>query len=201
VVEAWKEALDGGLVHMRKNTDYLKHLSDYLDGTLTRKFPQMELFEEALIRNYTFPGGYYNVNAALRGDIAMTDELAEYAASLKTALDKLPNNSGTRFRGVVPDEGQILKDLPINGAYTSKGFYSVSYEEEIANIFRERNGGDVLVIVKTNSAKDITSVSSASWEGELLHNSNINWRKLSETQTVDAVTSEPITEIVLEQIN
>jgi hypothetical protein len=203
LVDAWKAVDDSGIEHLRKNSDFLKTVSEYTDGSLTRKFEQygISLEEESTIRHYTGPS-HTNLNEALDEGIGeLTPEFSEYKDLLKKALKKLPDYQQVVYRGLGSKKSKIAKGWVVGQEITLTSFTSTSKYVDEADNFMFNGGGDVCLVINSKTGKSIEQVSLHPSESEILLESGKEFRVDQVTFRPRFVESDPlIKEITLTEL-
>lgn len=177
LVKAWEEAMNGGIVHMRTNSNFLEAVGAYLKAInpTPRIHSNMSLIEEASIRFYTTNPGYKDLNRALRGDIPMSPYFQEQADILSKAVTKLPvsthNAPGTNLWRIEDlTDGQFASEYVEGTVVTKDAFFSSTYSENaIVEASRQRIH-NTLIRIEGKNGKLIEDVSTLPAEKEILFN-------------------------------
>jgi len=119
-------------------------------------------YNEATIMKYT-GGGFSDINGALFTNKMGAADL-QYAENLTTALDALPNYSGTTWRGSDGYEPDDYYQKNIGSAIEWRGFLSTSKSREQAESF----GMGPLFKIKSKKGKWIEKYSDIPEEQEVL---------------------------------
>ncbi len=154
---------------LSKNEFFFNTVLGLKSGKISRRDLNISVEEEAIIRFYTTAEGHNSLNAALRGEVEMTSFMKAQLNLLNQALDKLPNYSGNLYRGIGKGEAEKLLKLKKGDIYHRKDFTSSSIDEEEAlNFSLKENSGVFLYISNSKSGVNISHISEAYWEGEVL---------------------------------
>ncbi|MFA6989414.1 MAG: ADP-ribosyltransferase domain-containing protein [Candidatus Gastranaerophilaceae bacterium] len=117
--------------------------------------------------------GYRQLNSALKKGGALNDDLNTVKIGLARALDKLPNYTGTAYRGLKNfDEAKYLK---AGGLYNPKEFISASDDITVSSQF----GTKYKLVIKSKGGKFINDLSNGEDEGEVLFKSDSKFKVLS----------------------
>ena len=200
---AWDVTHSAGKVHLRKNSDFLNTVDEFFDNTITQKFENYgcSLIEEAAIRHYT--GGYhFYLNLSLSGANPMTDEFLEFKNTMDLGLNKIPNFSGIVFRGLGEYESNIAMQWQVGQSIESsnwdKKFVSTTLNPEIADDFRLRGGGNVIIKINPcNRGKHIEVLSKFDYEQEIIYPIGQNYRVV---EIKPNISNPSVFEITLEEI-
>ncbi|MCB9308169.1 MAG: hypothetical protein H6565_16345 [Lewinellaceae bacterium] len=159
-LNAWSEAFEGGLVHMRTKIKFLDDIDDFRSGEVGVHFKDYgcSIAEHGLIRFYTSEY-HIGLNAALRGDAPMTPEYSEFTSKLNMALDKLPNHNGKVIRGCKKGESDVMKTWQVGEEKTMDSFYSTSTELDVAKGFCAPDGDVLVYIEPSKTGKNIDPIS------------------------------------------
>jgi hypothetical protein len=197
-----KAAKQDWVADLFKNADLAAFKKSLQTDASLRKFGQyLSIEEEAVIKYYTTPSGYKDFNRALRGEIPMTDFYKDYERALNQALNKLPKSDRTVYRGLGKEGSEYFKTLKKGDEFTEVGFTSSSLEDDIAEHFMTKNGGNTVLIWKSKSGVLISETSEASFESEVLFKSNKRFKIVDKTFKARYSESDPLVqEIYLEEI-
>lgn len=117
--------------------------------------------EIGALYGYTTNEGYTSLNPALRGQTVLTPELNAFAGHAANGLSKLPLYDGATSRGISSLPEEILS-LNQKGNIVSDGaFMSTSSADPFA--------GNINIVVKGTSGKDISFLSQYNHEAEVLY--------------------------------
>ena len=156
-----------------KNTDFKAVYDDFISGATKRKFAdKLSIEEEAVLRFYTTEKGYKDFNKALRGEIPMTDFYKSQEKLMNDALEKLPKYENIVYRGVGKEGSEYFSLLKKGEEITEKGFLSCSLDEDIAELFMTKNGGNTILIIEHKTGVSVSNISQLDFEGEILLKSN-----------------------------
>ena len=156
-----------------KNTDFKAVYDDFISGATKRKFAdRLNIEEEAILRFYTTEKGYKDFNKALRGEIPMTDFYKSQEKLMNDALEKLPKYENIVYRGVGKEGSKYFSLLKKGEEITEKGFLSCSLDEDIAELFMTKNGGNTILIIEHKTGVSVSNISQLDFEGEILLKSN-----------------------------
>lgn len=136
------------------------------------------LADLASVRDYTGTG-YRDLNAALRGERPLTDEIAQRAEHLSAALSRLPDHTGPVFRGTTLDPAQLARYEP-GSVVREPAFTSTSQAQGAAF------AGDVLFVITSRHGKSVQHLSSLPHEAEVLFDKGARFyvaRHLHDPQT------------------
>ena len=179
-LNAWKDAFNGGLVHLRVNTEFLNTINDFTAKYVPLYFEKngCTLCEHSIIRHYT-KNYYSKLNSALQGFEEMTEEFVEFKDKLNPALEKLPNYFGNVFRGLGLKESSLAKDWVKGQIIEFTKFVSTSISDDKAKEFMNNNGGSVIIEIQPCSkGKHIEAISNYPGEQEVLYQTNKQFKVL-----------------------
>ena len=129
----------------------------------------------------------------------MSPALAEYSGLLNQALEKLPNQGGTVYRGLGAAESAIARNWEVGEEISFDAFTSASRSIDEADEFRSTDG--VSLVINSKSGKAVEAVSLSPNELELLFKSGSNFRVDQVTYRARFDESDPlIREIVITEI-
>lgn len=168
---AWEKAFDAGLIHLKKNTEFLLTINEFLNEEVPLYYKSYgcSLAEHAVIRHYT-KNYYSKLNSALEGFGDMTEEFIEFKNNLNPALEKLPNYVGNVFRGLGLKESSLAKNWVKGQSVQFGKFLSTSISEEKATGFMNNNGGNVILVIQPcSTGKHIEPISNYPSEKEVLY--------------------------------
>ena len=190
------------LKRLLTNEDYKRIYNDFVSGKVTRKFiKELSLEEEAVLRFYTTKEGYKNFNRALRGEIPMTDFYISQKNLMNQALNKLPKYNKPVYRGLGKEGSKYFSSLKKGDKITEKSFLSSSLDEDVAELFMNRNNGNTILIIEHKSGVSIANISQSGFEGEILLKSDRTFIIENKTFKPRFDESDPlIQEIYLKEI-
>lgn len=197
-LKAWDEAFESGLMHLRKNTEFLTTIYEFLVEDIPLQFKKdgCSLIEHSTIRHYT-KNYYSKLNNALEGFGEMTDEFLEFKTKLNMALVKLPGYSGDVFRGLGLKESSLAKNWVVGESVEFNKFTSTSISENTATQFMNNGGGSVILVVKPcSTGRHIEPISNYPTEEEVLYQTNKKF-KVTEIENLGGVP--PIIKITLKE--
>ncbi|MFC4164923.1 ADP-ribosyltransferase [Epilithonimonas zeae] len=154
-----------------KNPAFQKILVELSSTRYMAKYLSLE--EEAAVRLYK--SAYYsNLNRALRGEIAMTEEYKVYKELLNNALKKLPKTSSSTFYRLERMSPEMLKkEYVVGKVIEKKGFTSSTYDYMSAEeMMYDDLGFNVLIKITGKNGKNIEATSLLNAEREVLFKSN-----------------------------
>ena len=190
------------LKRLLTNEDYKRIYNDFVSGKVTRKFiKELSLEEEAVLRFYTTKEGYKNFNRALRGKIPITDFYISQKNLMNQALNKLPKYNKPVYRGLGKEGSKYFSSLKKGDKITEKSFLSSSLDEDVAELFMNRNNGNTILIMEHKSGVSIANISQSGFEGEILLKSDRTFIIENKTFKPRFDESDPlIQEIYLKEI-
>ena len=197
-----KIQINEDLKKLLSNEDYRKIYNDFVTGKVARKFTkELSLEEEAVLRFYTTKEGYKNFNRALRGEIPMTDFYISQKNLMNQALNKLPKYNKPVYRGLGKEGSKYFSSLKKGDKITEKSFLSSSLDEDVAELFMNRNNGNTILIIEHKSDVSIANISQSGFEGEILLKSDRTFIIENKTFKPRFDESDPlIQEIYLKEI-
>ena len=190
------------LKKLLSNEGYREIYNDFVTGKVARKFTkELSLEEEAILRFYTTKEGYKNFNRALRGEIPMTDFYISQKNLMNQALNKLPKYNKPVYRGLGKEGSKYFSSLKKGDKITEKSFLSSSLDEDVAELFMNRNNGNTILIIEHKSGVSIADISQSGFEGEILLKSDRTFIIENKTFKPRFDESDPlIQEIYLKEI-
>ena len=197
-----KIQINEDLKKLLSNEDYRKIYNDFVTGKIARKFTkELSLEEEAVLRFYTTKEGYKNFNRALRGEIPITDFYLSQKNLMNQALNKLPKYNKPVYRGLGKEGSKYFSSLKKGDKITEKSFLSSSLDEDVAELFMNRNNGNTILIIEHKSGVSIANISQSGFEGEILLKSDRTFIIENKTFKPRFDESDPlIQEIYLKEI-
>ena len=197
-----KIQINEDLKKLLSNEDYRKIYNDFVTGKIERKFTkELSLEEEAVLRFYTTKEGYKNFNRALRGEIPITDFYLSQKNLMNQALNKLPKYNKPVYRGLGKEGSKYFSSLKKGDKITEKSFLSSSLDEDVAELFMNRNNGNTILIIEHKSGVSIANISQSGFEGEILLKSDRTFIIENKTFKPRFDESDPlIQEIYLKEI-
>jgi ADP-ribosyltransferase exoenzyme len=173
LVRAW-DALTPSI--NRTDLDYLNFFeknavllskSAIVNKGLPIQYPFLKIEDITAIHHYT-DSYYLELNKALRGLINMTDHLQGFAKALNNALNKLPNFSGTTYRGTTMKEADVFSKYKAafdngQGEIIETAFTSTSRSSSVADSFTddvlEPDQVNVFFTFNASAGKDVDAFS------------------------------------------
>ena len=102
----------------------------------------------------------------------MTDFYKSQEKLMNDALEKLPKYENIVYRGVGKEGSEYFSLLKKGEEITEKGFLSCSLDEDIAELFMTKNGGNTILIIEHKTGVSVSNISQLDFEGEILLKSN-----------------------------
>ena len=161
------------------NCSLSSNFEDFLLHFLSsRKCPALTTFEGDFFTYQYTAWGFLVINEALRKETDLSEEFKIFKKGLNKALNKLPNYTGTVYRGISAfDEAEKLE---VGDAYNPKEFLSTSKNMKFPNLYQ--------FVIKAQNGKSISEIARYPSEEEVLFKSNSRFKILGiekETATAD----------------
>jgi hypothetical protein len=129
--------------------------------------------------------GYVDLNNALWAG-SKDPKVVSQAALLASALDKMPQVSGTLYRGIqggIKEVSKILAESPEGAEVTWLGFTSTTTDEDYADYHRDHSG--IMVYIHDGKGADISGVSDKPNESEVLIKHGTRFKVLKSLRSKD----------------
>ncbi|MBO0357023.1 hypothetical protein J0X19_03620 [Hymenobacter sp. BT186] len=184
------------------NNTLIEIRNQIASGTIKREYPDLISAEEqAVIAFYTTGEGYRNFNLALRGEQPMTPFFTAQEKVLNAALDKLPKFQEWVVRGTGQSEVDRFKNAEVGDVLEYENFVSSSLEEVIADDFMYRKQGEYVLRIKSKTGVNITEMSMAKAEDEVLFKSKKSFKVTAKSYRPRFTEDDPLVkEIYLEEV-
>lgn len=120
---------------------------------------------------------------------------------MNQALNKLPKYNKPVYRGLGKEGSKYFSSLKKGDKITEKSFLSSSLDEDVAELFMNRNNGNTILIIEHKSGVSIANISQSGFEGEILLKSDRTFIIENKTFKPRFDESDPlIQEIYLKEI-